>query len=108
MYSYKNKKPLDYYNELEKKEIEIYNDTYFDEKDIANINEIDLSNIFNRKTVIFEDYDYNLPQNIFLLKSYKGKIIVGRKIRSILRMENKINAINCSENVRGLRANVVV
>ena len=96
MYSYKNKKPLDYYNELEKKEIEIYNDTYFGENDIANINEIDLNNIFYRKTVIFEDYDYNLPQNIFLLKPYKGKIIVGRKIRSILRIENKINAINCS------------
>ena len=96
MYSYKNKKPLDYYNELEKKEIEIYNDTYFGENDITNINEIDLNNIFYRKTVIFEDYDYNLPQNIFLLKPYKGKIIVGRKIRSILRIENKINAINCS------------
>lgn len=96
MYSYKNKKPLDYYNELEKKEIEIYNGTYFNEKDIANINEINLSNIFNRKTVIYEDYDYNLPQNIFLLKPYKDKIIVGRKIRSILRIENKINAINCS------------
>lgn len=96
MYSYKNKKPLDYYNELEKKEIEIYNDTYFGENDITNINEIDLNDIFYRKTVIFEDYDYNLPQNIFLLKPYKGKIIVGRKIRSILRIENKINAINCS------------
>ena len=96
MYSYKNKKPLDYYNELEKKEIEIYNDIYFNDNDIANIEKIDLNNIFNRNTVIFEDYDYNLPQNIFLLKSYKGKIIVGRKIRSILRIENKINAINCS------------
>ena len=49
MYSYKNKKPLDYYNELEKKEIEIYNDTYFNENDIANINKIDLNNIFNIK-----------------------------------------------------------
>lgn len=55
MYSYKNKKPLDYYNELEKKEIEIYNDTYFNEKDIANINKIVLSNILGRKTVVFEE-----------------------------------------------------
>ena len=96
MYSYKNKKPLDYYNELEKKEIEIYNDTYFNDDNVANINEINLNSIFNRRIAIFEDYDYNLPQNIFLLKSYKGRIIVGRKIRSILRIENKINAINCS------------
>ena len=95
MYSYKNKKPLDYYNELEKKEIDIYNDTYFNDDNVANINEINLNSIFNRRIAIFEDYDYNLPQNIFLLKSYKGRIIVGRKIRSILRIENKINAINC-------------
>lgn len=96
MYSYKNKKPLDYYNELEKKEIEIYNDIYFNDNNVANINQLILNDIFNRKIAIFEDYDYNLPQNIFLLKSYKGKIIVGRKIRSILRIEGKINAINCS------------
>ncbi len=96
MYSYKNKRPLDYYNELEKKEIEIYNNIYFNSKDIKDIDEINLNDIFNRKTIKFEDFDYNLPQNIFLLKFYKGKIIVGRKIRSILRIENKINAINCS------------
>lgn len=96
MHSYKNKRPLDYYNELEKKEIEIYNNIYFNSKDIKDIDEINLNDIFNRKTIKFEDFNYNLPQNIFLLKFYKGKIIVGRKIRSILRIENKINAINCS------------
>ena len=96
MYSYKNKKPLDYYNELETKEIEIYNETYFNENDIANIEKIDMNIILKRNTITFEDYDYNLPQNIFLLKYYKGRIIIGRKIRSILRIENKINAINCS------------
>lgn len=96
MYSYKNKRPLDYYNELEKKEMEIYDDIYFDDKEIPNLNEINLINILNRKTIKYEDLDYNLPQNIFLLKFYKGKTIVGRKIRSVLRIENKINAINCS------------
>ena len=96
MYSYKNKRPLDYYDELEKKEIEIYNNIYFDNNDISDIDKISIKNICNRKILKFEDFDYNLPQNIFLLKSYKGKIIVGRKIRSILRIENKINAINCS------------
>ena len=96
MYSYTNKIPLDYYKELEKKEIDIYNRINFEEEDVSLINELNLSNIFSRKIEKFEDYEYNLPQNIFLLKSYKGKIIVGRKIRSILRIENKINAINCS------------
>ena len=96
MYSYKNKKPLDYYNELEKQEISIYNELYFNEKDIKKINSISIKDICNRKKEVFRDYDYNLPQNIFLLKKYKGRIIVGRKIRSVLRIENKINAINCS------------
>lgn len=96
MYSYTNKIPLDYYKELEKKEIDIYNQINFEEENISLINELNLSNIFSRKIEKFEDYEYNLPQSIFLLKSYKGKIIVGRKVRSVLRIENKINAINCS------------
>ena len=96
MKSYNNKYPLDYYNELEEKEIDIYNEMYFDEKDITTINDINCKEILLRKAVEFEDYDYNLPQNIFVIKYYKGKQIVGRKIRSILRIENKINAINCS------------
>ena len=96
MYSYKNKKPLDYYEELEKQEIEIYNDIHFDNKNIDDIDAINCTDIISRKVKMFEDYDYNLPQNIFLLKNYKGKVIVGRKIRSVLRIENKINAINCS------------
>ena len=96
MYSYKNKKPLDYYNELENIEINIYNEMFFDEKNIKDIPNINISQILNRKIEKFEDYDYNLPQNIFILKKYKGKVIVGRKIRSVLRIENKINAINCS------------
>ena len=96
MQSYKNKKPLDYYKELEPKEIEIYNELFFNEEDIKNLNNININNILNRKNNIFEDYDYNLPENIFIIKNYHGKIIVGRKIRSILRIENKINAINCS------------
>ena len=95
MYSYKNKKPLDYYEQLEKQEIEIYKELFFEEKDINKLNNINIKEILKRKKIIFEDYDYNLPQNIFIIK-YKGKTIVGRKIRSVLRIENKINAINCS------------
>ena len=93
MYSFRNKKPLDYYKELEKIEMDIYNNTYFNDKDIPNINKIDIKKILGRKIEKFEDYDYNLPQNIFLLRYYKGRVIVGRKIRSVLRIENKINAI---------------
>lgn len=96
MKSYNNKCPLDYYDELEKKEIDIYNELYFNEQDIATISSLDCKKILSRNIIKFEDYDYNLPQNIFIIKSYKGKQIVGRKIRSILRIENKINAINCS------------
>lgn len=96
MYSYTNEIPLDYYGELEKKEIEIYDKLNFNKEHITKINEIDIKKILKRKIEKFEDLEYNLPQNIFLIKSYKGKVIVGRKIRSVLRIENKINAINCS------------
>lgn len=96
MKSYKNKYPLDYYNELEKEEINIYNEMYFENKDIKTISNINCKDILSRDIVVFEDYDYNLPQNIFIISSYKGQKIIGRKIRSVLRIENKINAINCS------------
>ena len=93
---YSNTKPLDYYNELEKREIDIYNDLYFENEKVDSIKDIDIEDILNRKIEKIKDYDYNLPQNIFLIEKYKGKVIVGRKIRSVLRIENKINAINCS------------
>lgn len=93
---YSNTKPLDYYNELEKREIDIYNDLYFKNEKVDSIKDIDIEDILNRKIEKIKDYDYNLPQNIFLIEKYKGKVIVGRKIRSVLRIENKINAINCS------------
>ena len=96
MKSYNNKRPLDYYEKLEKKEIEIYNELYFDDNDIKDIETIDKNNILSRKIVSFSDYDYNLPQNIFIIKHFRGKTIVGRKIRSVLRKNGKINAINCS------------
>ena len=96
MQSYENKYPLDYYNELEQEEIKIYNELFFNSDDIKNIMNINCKNILSRDTLVFKDYDYNLPQNIFVISSYKGQKIVGRKIRSVLRIENKINAINCS------------
>lgn len=96
MKSYKNRRPLDYYEELETKEIEIYNELFFNDDDINDIETIDKREILSRKIVSFSDYDYNLPQNIFIIKNFMGNVIVGRKIRSVLRKDNKINAINCS------------
>jgi isonocardicin synthase len=90
---YNNDKPLSS-EKIEMIENEIY-DKYFFTSTNDNIL-IDVNAICRRGHDIFIDRDYNLPQNIFLMKSYKGKIIVGRKIKSILRIENKINAINCS------------
>lgn len=96
MKSYNNSFPLDYYDELEKKEKEIYNELFYDEDSVRLLEKIDIKNICMRDSIIFSDYDYNLPQNIFIIKMKKGKNIVGRKIRSVLRIENKINSINCS------------
>lgn len=80
MKSYNNNFPLDYYKELEKREIEIYNEMYFDDGKTKSISSIDLEKILSRKPIIFEDYDYNLPQNIFIITSYKGKKIFQRRL----------------------------
>lgn len=56
----------------------------------------DLLEVKSRPMVEFRDKEYNLPQNIFLLKGFGDVVFVGRKLRSILHIENKINAINCS------------
>ncbi len=93
MQFYNNEKSYSY-EEMEEYEINLFNDTYFESIN-ANI-VIDINEICSRKTNILIDKDYNLPQNIFLIKDYKGQTIIGRKIRSILRIENKINSINCS------------
>lgn len=56
----------------------------------------DIDKVLIREKKYFHDKEYNMPQNIFLIKSYHGHIIVGRKLRSVLFFEKKINAINCS------------
>ena len=93
MQYYDNVQPYSY-EEMEKYENRIYSQLFFNN---ANQNIIiDIDNITNRTPNLFIDHDYNLPQNIFLLKGFRNQIIVGRKLKSILRIENKINAINCS------------
>ena len=96
MESYNNSFPLDYYNELEPKEKEIYEELFYNDDNVELLEKINIKDICMRDSIIFRDFDYNLPQNIFIINFHNGKKIVGRKIRSILRIENKINAINCS------------
>lgn len=55
-----------------------------------------ITDVIKRPIILFRDKEYNLPQNIFLIKSYCGHILVGRKLPSVLFLEHKINAINCS------------
>lgn len=93
MQFYDNDKPYSY-EDMEKYEKKLYNNTYFTPTDDNVL--IDMETICKRASNVFVDRDYNFPQNIFLIADYKGKTIVGRKIRSILRIEEKINAINCS------------
>ncbi|MDD4706375.1 MAG: hypothetical protein PHS24_04110 [Bacilli bacterium] len=90
---YDNEKPYSY-EAMEDYEINLYNNTYFKPSNEKTL--IDIDTICSRTANLLIDRDYNLPQNIFLINDYNGKTIVGRKIRSILRIENKINAINCS------------
>jgi len=91
---YGNRRP---YSELEKENIEkkIYEETFFFKKNIKKVT-INYSKIIQRKSVLLADYDYNLPQNIFIIKAKGTKEIVGRKIISPLWFSKKINAMNCS------------
>lgn len=93
MKSFTNNEPLTY-GQLFKIENDIYNEEIIREN--IEKKEFLIEEILERKTEIFEDRTFNLPQNIFLLKYYNGCIVVGRKIRSILSLQNKINALHCS------------
>ena len=55
-----------------------------------------IENIMKRELETFCDKTFNFPQHIFLVDNYKGNILVGRKIKSVLSIENKINAFHCS------------
>ncbi len=89
---YNNDTPYTY-EEMEEIEKKIYKKYFFSSNELCKI---DIENICSRNTKVFDDRDYNLPQNIFIIKNYKGITIVGRKLWSVLSIENKINAINCS------------
>ncbi|MGI6679935.1 MAG: methyltransferase domain-containing protein [Bdellovibrionota bacterium] len=91
--SFKNKKQLPF-----DKLIQVENKIYLTQqiKNYDIIKSIDIEDIKKRRTRSFYEKDFNIPQNIFLLTSFRGYVIFGRKIRSILNIEKKINAINCS------------
>ena len=91
--TFSNKKSLSF-DELQKIEDELYRKFLI--HDTIKAQNCNLSDVFKRKTEKIIEQDYNVPQNIFLLSNYKGHVIVGRKIKSILNIEGKINAINCS------------
>lgn len=64
--------------------------------DDIEITKCDINLVLSRRICCFRDKDYNLPQNIFLIKFFKDYVVVGRKLRSVLYAEKKINALNCS------------
>lgn len=93
MYNYTNNYKLTF-----EQIAEIEEEIYAMESGCADIEttQCDLGMVLSRHICCFRDKDYNLPQNIFLIKSFNGHVIAGRKLRSVLYAEKKINAINCS------------
>jgi len=91
---YRNDTLLEF-SEIFKIEKSIYSSQAISDETIPA--QVILKDILERNPLIFYDKTYNLPQNIFLIRFYKGKILIGRKIRSDLHIQNKINAINCSK-----------
>lgn len=90
MKSFFNTTPLSF-DELFELEKNIYDDQIIP-KDTTHI---PIINTKHRYKEIFLDKSFNKPENIFFIK-YKKNIFFGRKIRSILNINNKIKAINCS------------
>ena len=91
--NYQNIKPYTY-EEMLSIEKDIYNKMLI-AKDTEKEN-ISIKRIKEHSIEVLNDKVYNMPQNIFIIKKYKGITIVGRKIWSVLSMDKRINAINCS------------
>lgn len=93
MYNYTNNFKLTF-EQIAKIEEEIY--AMESGCDDIEATECNTNIVLSRRISCFRDKDYNLPQNIFLIKFFKGYVVVGRKLRSVLYAEKKINAVNCS------------
>ncbi len=75
-------------------EKEIFDDMKINEK--VKEKEINMSHVINRKELIFNEKNYNKPQNIFFIKISNEVTLFGRKLLSELRQQNLIPSINCS------------
>ena len=93
MKSFNNKGPLTY-DEMLDIEDRIYKEQIIDNE--IKPEKVIMDNIIKRNVEVFYDKTFNFPQHIFLIDNFEGKIIVGRKIKSILSIEKKINAFHCS------------
>lgn len=93
MKSFNNTKPLTY-DEMLNIENKIYEEQIINDE--VKAEQIIVEDILKRKIETFSDKTFNFPQHIFLIDNYKGNILVGRKIKSVLSIENKINAFHCS------------
>lgn len=93
MKSFNNTKPLTY-DEMLNIENKIYEEQIINNE--VKPEQVVIENIMKRELETFCDKTFNFPQHIFLVDNYKGNILVGRKIKSVLSIENKINAFHCS------------
>lgn len=93
MKSFNNTKPLTY-DEMLNIENKIYEEQIINNE--VKSEQVIIENIMKRELGTFCDKTFNFPQHIFLIDNYKGNILVGRKIKSVLSIENKINAFHCS------------
>lgn len=78
-----------------KQELDLYESTRL--HDCVKPEEINYSEFTNCGSNYIKEKLYNFPQGIFIIDSYNGHKILGRKFRSQLHIENKINAPHCSQ-----------
>jgi isonocardicin synthase len=78
-----------------KQELDLYERTRLHDYVIPE--EINCSEFNNCRSHYITEKLYNFPQGIFIIDSYNGYKILGRKFRSQLHIENKINAPHCSQ-----------
>lgn len=93
MKNFNNIKPLTY-DEILNIENKIYEEQIITDK--VKPEKVVIEDIIQRNIEMFYDKTFNFPQHIFFIDNFEEKIIVGRKIKSILSIENKINALHCS------------
>lgn len=89
-------------DEIYLKELEYYNSRII--KEYKEIDGIDYNKVSSRYTEIFQDKDFNLPQNIFFIKVSEELILFGRKILSVMHRNKELTSLNCSR----IDANMII